>query len=104
VTVYHHPEDRAMQISDLTKGNAERLGSQGCARPGVVHNKVHQVHCGDTLADLPLAHGYFLAGLVNHDIRRTLAGVPADAAGRDRRQVRELPNVWRLTGRGQSAD
>lgn len=104
VTVYHHPEDRAMQISDLTKGNAERLGSQGCARPAVVHNKVYQVHCGDTLADLPLAHGYFLAGLVNHDIRSTLAGVPADAAGRDRRQVRELPNVWRLTGRGQSDD
>ncbi|MFM7119542.1 MAG: alpha/beta hydrolase, partial [Gammaproteobacteria bacterium] len=99
VTIYHHPDDRAMQISDLTKGHAERLGSEGCARPAIVHNKVHQVHCGATLADVPFAHGYHLAGLVNHDIRCTLAGLPVGAVGRDRCLARELPNVWQLMPR-----
>ena len=45
VSVYHNRGDAALVISDFTKGNPDRLGSNGPARPAHVHNKVHQVDC-----------------------------------------------------------
>lgn len=96
VTVYHNRGDKAMYVSDYTKGNAERLGTGGCARPAVVHNKIHQVDCTDVVNETLDEHGYYLWGLTNADIRQSIDGLSHDARERSRRAPRELPNVWWL--------
>lgn len=96
VTVYHNRGDKAMYVSDYTKGNPERLGTNGCARPAVVHNKVHQVDCSGVVNDTFDEHGYYLWGLANADIRQSIDEVPHDASLRNRKASRELPNVWTL--------
>ncbi len=45
VSIYHNREDTALMISDYTKGQPERLGGNGSARPNQLHNKVHQIDC-----------------------------------------------------------
>ncbi|MDH4063536.1 MAG: alpha/beta fold hydrolase [Acidobacteriota bacterium] len=98
VTVYHNRGDKAMHVSDYTKGNPERLGTNGSARPALVHNKVHQVDCSDIVEDTYDEHGYYAWGLTAADIRQSIDGVPADGPARARKASRELPNVWRLEG------
>jgi len=95
VTVYFNRGDTALHVSDYTKGNPERLGTNGPARPGLVHNKVHSVDCS-TLVKGFVEHSYYLNGLPNRDIRCSVADVPVTAEVRRRIQDRELPNVWRL--------
>ncbi|MGA0839746.1 MAG: alpha/beta hydrolase [Pseudomonadales bacterium] len=96
VTVYHHAGDKALQMAVLTKARAERLGTFGCARPAIVHHKVHQVDCGAVVDAGLVEHAYHLWGHTNADIRLSIDGVPQDAASRLRLRARELPNVWRL--------
>lgn len=96
VTVYHNRGDKAMYVSDYTKGNAERLGTNGCARPALVHNKVHQVDCSGVVNETFDEHGYHLWGLPNADIRQSIDGVDYDSPARRRTRSRELPNVWSL--------
>jgi hypothetical protein len=94
VNVYYNRGDTALLVSDVTKGNPDRLGSNGAARPGELHHKIHQVDCSDLVTGL-VEHDYFLAGRVNEDIRLSIDGMEQVAPGRDRRAGR-FANGWRL--------
>lgn len=95
VTVYHNRGDVALHGSDYTKGNPDRLGTNGPARPGLVHNKVHSVDCSSAVRGF-MEHSYYLNGLPNHDIRCSIADVALNDKVRGRIQDRDLPNVWRM--------
>jgi esterase/lipase superfamily enzyme len=96
VTIYFNECDAALHISDLTKGNPERLGSTGAARPAAIHSKIHQVDCGQ-VAIGTVQHSYFLEGLVNDDILQSLADVaPEHAPPRHRRAHPTTANSWSL--------
>ena len=86
VSVYHNRGDAALVISDFTKGNPDRLGSNGPARPAHVHNKVHQVDCTPLVKGL-VEHSYYLVGHVNADIRMSIDGAPHDDPNRHRNRL-----------------
>lgn len=95
VTVYSNTGDIAMYASDYTKGNPERLGHRGPARPALVHSKVHSVDCSPIVAGL-VEHSYCMDGSVNQDIRFSISSNPQDASLRKRTRDRDLPNVWKM--------
>lgn len=49
VTVYHNREDIPLAVSDLTKGNPDRLGADGPAHPHLLPAKVTVVDCTDVV-------------------------------------------------------
>jgi len=49
VTVYYNSEDRALDVSDVTKGNPERLGSSGPRKPFQLPGKVVTVDVSDVV-------------------------------------------------------
>jgi len=101
VTVYHNRGDKAMYVSDYTKGNPDRLGTNGAARPAVLHNKIHQVDC-TPVAGIDndfVQHSYYCSGLTNLDIRHSIEGLPLDDPKRRRRRKSDLPNVWEIPAR-----
>ena len=75
VTVYFNTGDRALLGSDYTKGNPDRLGTTGFARPSHVHLKIRQVDCSPIIEG-GFEHSYYLNGQVNKDIRDSIAGKP----------------------------
>lgn len=94
VSLYHNQGDVAMYVSDYTKGNPERLGLAGAARPSLLHNKIQQIDCSTIVTGF-VEHSYYLSGRVNEDIRQSVMGVAQD----DRKRNRALrgnawPNVW----------
>lgn len=99
VTVYHNRGDVALVISDHTKGNPERLGANGAARPSLLHNKIHQVDCTPVVGGL-VEHSYYLSGTVNDDIRRSIDGVALEAPERLRARDPNLVNVWKMRAAG----
>ncbi|MBL9200160.1 MAG: alpha/beta hydrolase, partial [Opitutaceae bacterium] len=98
VTVYHNPGDVALHISDYTKGNPDRLGSYGVARPALLHNKVHQVDCADLVTGL-VEHSYYLEGWVNQDIRLSIEGREQNTAARRRALKGDQANVWKMVAK-----
>ncbi len=98
VTLYHNRDDLAMHISDYTKGNPERLGGNGAARPSLLHNKVHQVDCTDIVTGL-VEHSYYLEGWVNQDIRLSIEGREQTDPVRRREHKGEQHNVWKMPAR-----
>lgn len=96
VSVYHNRGDVAMVVSDYTKGNPERLGSGGAARPSLLHNKVNQVDCTPIVSGL-VEHSYYLGGHTNADIRQSIDGLSHDDKRRRRTQDGKFANVWRMT-------
>ncbi len=102
VTVYHNRGDKAMYVSDYTKGNPERLGTNGAARPAVLHNKIHQVDCTRVagIGNDFVQHSYYCSGLTNLDIRQSIEGLPLDDPKRKRRRKSDLPNVWEIPAQG----
>ena len=95
VTIYHNRNDKAMVVSDYTKGNPERLGGSGAAHPALLHNKVHQVDCTDIAHDLGIAqHSYYADGNVNADIRASIDGREQNDPWRLRARNPTLNNVW----------
>jgi esterase/lipase superfamily enzyme len=97
VNVYHNRGDAALVVSDVTKGNPERLGHAGAAHPAMLHNKVHQIDCSPIVTGW-IEHSYYLSGRVNQDIRLSLAGLPPDDAERPRTAVpNAAANLWRMT-------
>jgi esterase/lipase superfamily enzyme len=96
VNVYYNRGDVAMYISDYTKGNPERLGTNGAARPSLLHNKVSQIDCSPVVKGV-VEHSYYLCGNVNADIRASIDGVPTDDQQK-RKRVRSdtLQNVWSM--------
>jgi esterase/lipase superfamily enzyme len=95
VNLYHNRGDLSMYISDYTKGNSERLGTNGVARPGMLHNKYHQVDCTPVVKGF-VEHSYYLDGWVNQDIRLNIAGLTFDAAARLRQRHTDFPTVWHI--------
>ncbi len=93
VTVYYNNGDLAMYISDYTKGNVDRLGHNGCARPLQLHNKVNQVNCSNIVGGIT-EHSYYLWATVNEDIRQSIDGVKLDDPTRNRQQ--QSRQVWVL--------
>ncbi len=95
VTIYYNRDDKAMVISDYTKGNPERLGGTGAAHPALLHNKVHQVDCTQVVHGL-VEHSYYLAGNINADIRASIDGWEQDDPRRKRTRSSTLSNVWAM--------
>ena len=98
VTVYHNREDKAMVVSDYTKGNPERLGGAGAARPSLLHNKIHQVDCTPVVQGV-VEHSYYQNGNVNADIRASIDGWPQSDARRTRKRSPTQENVWTMVPR-----
>lgn len=95
VSVYHNRGDAALVVSDFTKGNPDRLGSNGPARPNLVHNKVHEIDCSPIVKGL-VEHSYYLVGNVNADIRMSIDGLPHEDERRRRKKVGSLGNQWEM--------
>jgi len=93
VTIYHNRNDKAMWVSDYTKGNPERLGHTGAAHPSLLHNKVHQVDCTPVVHDF-VQHSYYLIGNINADIRASLDGWEQDDPRRQRARSGTQNNLW----------
>lgn len=84
VNVYFNNNDRAMAISDKTKGNPDRLGDDGPRVPRGIPGKVTLIDCTPAVEGI-VEHSYFLdTPAVVADMREVLAGTPSDGfAGRD---------------------
>jgi esterase/lipase superfamily enzyme len=95
VTVYYNSGDAALRISDYTKGNPDRLGTHGPARPALLHSKVHQVDCSAAVGGL-VEHSYYMDGRANVDLQLSIAGAAEEDPARPRRRVTTPGNVWAL--------
>ena len=95
VTIYFNRHDAAMVVSDYTKGNPERLGGTGAARPALLHNKIHQVDCTPIVSGV-VQHSYYLAGNISHDIRASMDGWTQNDPRRKRLRDANLNNVWTM--------
>jgi len=93
VTLYHNRNDKAMYISDYTKGNPERLGHNGAAHPAQLHNKIHQVDCTPAVSDIT-GHSYYLTGNINGDIRQSIDGLDQEDQRRMRARTGNLDHLW----------
>jgi len=87
VTVYYNQRDRALLISDKTKGNPDRLGSDGPRMLDLLPKKVFVVDCGRVAGegDPMIQHSYFInCPPVAADLQATLEETPPDViANRD---------------------
>lgn len=96
VTVYHNKGDLAMSISDYTKGNPDRMGHEGAARPAQLHRKCQQVDCSPLVSGL-VEHSYYMWGPVNNDILFSINDVAQDdTTSRRRNRHANYNNVWVL--------
>lgn len=95
VSIYHNRDDKAMVISDYTKGNPERLGGTGAAHPALLHNKVHQIDCTQVVHGI-VEHSYYLTGNINADIQASIDGWEQDDSRRNRTRSSTLSNVWAM--------
>ncbi len=103
VHVYHAKDDRALQISDSTKGNPDRLGAHGPQNLDLLDERVLAVDCKD-ISDTDMSHGrhqyYRLRKEIISDVVATLRGLPPD--GRANRATIRHGRHWRLI-RGKTA-
>jgi esterase/lipase superfamily enzyme len=102
ISVYYNRSDKALIISDKTKGNPERLGTNGAAHPHLLHNKVHQIDCTYAVTGI-VEHSYYMNGAVNADIRESIEGFAQDDPRRGRTPTGELPNVWKMKWPGATS-
>ena len=84
-----------MHISDYTKGHPARLGQGGAARPGMLHQKIHQVDCTPVVTGA-VEHSYYMDGWVNDDIALSIHGRPQEDDARPRERDSALRNVWSI--------
>jgi len=97
VFVYHAANDIALTVSDKTKGNADRLGSDGPQNLDLVSERVFAIDCRD-ISSTALAHGrhqyYRLRKEAIRDVQATLADKPQEGRG-GRHPIRQ-GRSWRL--------
>lgn len=77
VTVYHHPGDKALVVSDLTKGNPDRLGASGPRNARALPDKVSVVNCESAVGgfdDLTTHQYYRIDDTVRRDVLAVLNG------------------------------
>ena len=102
VTVYFNPNDRALVISDKTKSNPDRLGSDGPRMIDLIPKKIVLVDCRNVAGDAdPLVHHsyYIRSPAMARDLDAVLLGSAPEAianrafviAIRAWRIVQELP-------------
>lgn len=96
VNVYFNRGDLALRVSDYTKGNPDRLGTNGVANPNQVHKKIYQMDCSGDLVQGVLEHGYYLKGSINADIRMSLDNIPQEKPSRFRESLDRYPNTFRM--------
>ena len=78
VNVYFNNEDRAMAISDKTKGNPDRLGDDGPRVPRGIPGKVTLIDCTPVVEGI-VEHSYFLdTPTVVADMNKVLIGTQTD--------------------------
>ena len=81
IAVYHTPRDRALMISENTKGQPERLGSDGPDNSANLSDKVAVINVSDVLHaddDLQNHQYYRLNPLVRQDMLAVLNNMPAN--------------------------
>ncbi len=96
VTVYHNRDDKALYVSAHTKGNPERLGTNGPAHPAGIHQKIEHVDTTEVTLDNSgwIKHSYYLSGSTNLDIRHSLEGISSDDPRRNRRPNPRAPRGY----------
>ncbi len=97
VFVYHAANDVALTVSDKTKGNADRLGSDGPENLDIVSERVFAIDCR-WISKTSIAHGrhqyYRLRPEAIADVQATLANKPQEE--RPGREVVRPGRSWRL--------
>lgn len=81
VTVYFNPNDKGLTISDTTKANPDRLGSDGPRLIDLLPKKVVLVDCRNVAghADRFIEHSYYIRSeAMSRDISAVLEGRPLD--------------------------
>lgn len=83
VNVYHNDGDKALVVSDFTKGNPDRLGADGPRNTRLLPDKVTVINCSDIVNDL-VGHSYYLEEeMVRDDVISVLQGkAPGEIEGR----------------------
>ena len=97
VTVYFNPRDKALTISDVTKGNPDRLGSEGPRMVDLIPKKVVLVDCRNVAghAQPLIEHSYYIRSrAMADDIGAVLAGAEPDEIGN--RQYVAPTRAWRI--------
>ena len=95
VNVYFNNEDRAMAVSDKTKGNPDRLGDDGPRVPRGIPGKVSLIDCTPVVSGL-VEHSYYVdSPWVIDDMQKVLVGTPSDTIA-GRAYIQET-NRFRLT-------
>lgn len=95
VNVYFNNNDKAMAISDKTKGNPDRLGDDGPRLPRSIPGKVSLVDCTGTVTGVT-QHSYYLnTPRVVTDMVHVLSGRSASEI--DGRRYDPETNRYRLT-------
>jgi esterase/lipase superfamily enzyme len=77
VTVYHNSGDKALVVSDFTKGNPDRLGAGGPRNSRALPDKVSVVNCEPVVGFTkdPTGHQYYrLNKTVRQDVLSVLGG------------------------------
>ena len=103
VTVYYNPTDRALLISDKTKANPDRLGSDGPRLVDLLPKKVVLVDCRNVAAsaDRWIHHGYFVRSVaMQQDMQTVMADAPPDTI--PNRAYIDPIRSWRLVEDGRA--
>jgi len=97
VTVYFNPNDKGLIVSDKTKSNPDRLGSDGPRMVDLIPKKVVLVDCRHVAkhADKFVEHSYYIRSrAVNGDIVAVLNGQEPETIG-NRLYVDQI-RAWRI--------
>lgn len=103
VTVYFNPNDRALLVSDKTKSNPDRLGSDGPRLIDMIPKKVVLVDCRNVAGDAdPLSlHSYYIRSpAMARDLAEVLRGSPPEGIGN--RAFITAQRSWRLVAELQA--
>jgi esterase/lipase superfamily enzyme len=77
VSVYFNNNDRAIAISDKTKGNPDRLGDDGPRLPRAIPGKVSLIDCTGVVSGITEHSYYNETKTVIADMAKVLLGVPS---------------------------
>ncbi len=97
VTVYFNPNDKGLVVSDLTKANPDRLGSDGPRMVDMLPKKVAPVDCREVAGDADpfIEHSYYIRSeAMTRDMDAVLAGASPDLIGN--RVCGDRIRSWRI--------
>jgi len=99
VTVYYNPNDKGLTVSDRTKANPDRLGSDGPRLVDMIPKKVELVDCRVVAgaADPFVEHSYYLRSqAISDDMSAVMADTPLEEI--PNRVFIERQRAWRIIG------